>query len=106
MTKIHPLALGAKLDGAMDAVISARLSALQFLTPHDLNIGVYARDDTVLALAQVGWREPSRLVKWEITQNYPGRLRFAEGHRITPSTVLFIDTAALCYFCLYVACKY
>lgn len=54
MTKIHPLALGVKLDGAMDALISARLSALQFLTPHDLNVGFYARDDTVLALAQVG----------------------------------------------------
>lgn len=57
MTKIHPLALGIKLDGAADASISARLSSLQFLTPHDLNVGVYARDDTVLALAQVGWDE-------------------------------------------------
>lgn len=54
MTKIHPLAFGGKLDGVMDAAVSARLSALQFLTPQDLNVGEYARHETVLALAQVG----------------------------------------------------
>lgn len=53
MTKIHPIALGGKLDGAADGSISARLRALQFLTADDLNAAVHARDDTVLALAQV-----------------------------------------------------
>lgn len=54
MTKIHSLSFGSKLDGAVDAAISARLQALQFLTPLDLNVSEYARNDTVLALAQVG----------------------------------------------------
>ena len=53
MTKIHPLAFGGKLDGAADGSISARLRALQFLTADDLNVATHARDDTVLALAQV-----------------------------------------------------
>lgn len=53
MTKIHSLSFGSKLDGAVDAAISARLQALQFLTPHDLNVSEYARNDAVLALAQV-----------------------------------------------------
>ncbi|CAN0346118.1 unnamed protein product, partial [Ectocarpus fasciculatus] len=52
MSKIHPLAFGSKLDGAVDASISARLQSLQFLTPHDLNVSVYAREETVLTLAQ------------------------------------------------------
>lgn len=53
MTKIHSLSFGSKLDGAVDAAISTRLQALQFLTPQDLNVSEYARNDTVLALAQV-----------------------------------------------------
>lgn len=53
MCKIHPLAFGGKLNGVVDASISARLRQLQFLTPHDLNVGSYARDETVLSLAQV-----------------------------------------------------
>lgn len=53
MTKIHPLAFGGKLNGAADAATSSRLRELQFLTPDDLNVGVNARDDAVLALAQV-----------------------------------------------------
>lgn len=53
MTKIHPLAFGGRLDGAVDGSISARLRALQFLTADDLNVAVHARDDTVLGLAQV-----------------------------------------------------
>ncbi|CAM9784987.1 unnamed protein product [Scytosiphon promiscuus] len=52
MSKIHPLAFGGKLNGVVDASISARLRKLQFLTPHDLNVGSYARDETVLNLAQ------------------------------------------------------
>lgn len=53
MSKIHPLAFGSKLDGAVDASISARLLSLQFLTPQDLNVSVYAREESVLTLAQV-----------------------------------------------------
>lgn len=54
MTKIHPFAFGSKLDGYADSAVSDRLQALQFLTPDDLNVEARARDETVLALAQVG----------------------------------------------------
>ncbi|CBJ32067.1 conserved unknown protein [Ectocarpus siliculosus] len=60
MSKIHPLAFGSKLDGAVDASISARLQSLQFLTPHDLNVSVYAREETVLTLAQEELRKMGR----------------------------------------------
>lgn len=53
MTKIHPLAFGAQLDGAADAAISSHLRALQFLTADDLGVDHCARNETVLALAQV-----------------------------------------------------
>lgn len=55
MTKIHPMAFGRKLNGAVDASISSRLRALQFLTPDDLGVVEHARDDKVLGLAQVRW---------------------------------------------------
>lgn len=57
MTKIHPLAFGRKLNGAVDASISSRLRALQFLTPDHLGVVAHARDDKVLGLAQVRWFE-------------------------------------------------
>ncbi|CAN0248718.1 unnamed protein product [Ascophyllum nodosum] len=52
MTKIHPLAFGRMLNGAVDGSISARLRALQFLNYDDLGIVSHARNHTVLALAQ------------------------------------------------------
>lgn len=55
MTKIHPIAFGRKLNGAVDASISSRLRALQFLTPDDLGVVEHARGDEVLRLAQVRW---------------------------------------------------
>ncbi|CAM9342905.1 unnamed protein product [Choristocarpus tenellus] len=52
MTKIHHLALAEQLDRAADANVARRLNSLQFLTPDDLDVGLQARDDFVLTMAQ------------------------------------------------------